>query len=135
MGLLDKLLQMAGGAKTGTGKDQNAISSIIDLLNNQQIGGFEGLIGKFAKGNLGHIMDSWISTGQNKPVNANQLTNVLGSDVIGQLASKLGISHKLAIGQLVKFLPMIIDKFTPDGKVPSNSSSINVQDILGKLLK
>jgi len=136
MGLLDKLIQMAGSSRSTTGVDQNAVTSIIDMLNNNpEVGGLEGLIGKFSQGNLGNIMDSWISTGKNKSVTASQLNNVLGSGIIGQLASKLGISNKQVLSQLVRYLPMIIDKLTPDGKVTASSNQINIQDILGNLLK
>jgi uncharacterized protein YidB (DUF937 family) len=135
MGLLDKLMQMAGSSKSITGNDQNAITNIIDLINNKEVGGLDGLIGKFSQGNMGDIMDSWISTGKNKSVSTSQLNNTLGNDIIGQLATKLGISPKLALSQLVKYLPLIIDKLTPDGKVTASSKQINIQDILGKLLQ
>jgi uncharacterized protein YidB (DUF937 family) len=135
MGLLDTLMKMAGGSTPVTSKDQNAITSIIDLLNNKEVGGLDGLIGKFSQGNMSNIMDSWISAGKNKSVTASQLNNTLGSNIIGQLATKLGISPKLALSQLVKFLPLIVDKLTPDGKVTASSKQINIQDILGKLLQ
>jgi uncharacterized protein YidB (DUF937 family) len=131
MGLLDSLLGRAGSVKP---TDHGAISSIFDLINNPKVGGLDGLLGKMTQGGLGNIANSWIGTGKNKSVKSGQLTNILGSDVVAQIASKLGVSNAAAAGKLAKFLPLIVDKLTPDGKIPSGQS-VNVQDILGKLLK
>jgi uncharacterized protein YidB (DUF937 family) len=80
-------------------------------------------------------VDSWISTGKNKPVKTSQLSNVLSSDVVSQIAAKLGISNTAALGMVAKFLPQIVDKLTPDGKITQQSSGVNVQDILSQILK
>jgi uncharacterized protein YidB (DUF937 family) len=136
MGLLDGLLKMAMGAPKATESNQNAVTSIMDvLINNKQNGGLDGLIGSLTKGGLGNVVDSWISTGKNKSVSTSKLNNALGSDIVSQVASKLGVSNTAAVGMIAKFLPLIIDKLTPDGKVPSQSNSINVQDILSQILK
>jgi uncharacterized protein YidB (DUF937 family) len=132
MGLLDNLLNTVAGG--GAAKNTDAIGGIVEMLNHPQVGGVQGLVGKFAQGNMGHILDSWVSTGKNKAVNANQISSLLGSDVVAQFAKKLGISPAAAEGQIAKYLPLIIDKLTPDGKMPS-SNNLNVQDILGKFLK
>ena len=105
------------------------------LINNKQTGGLDGLVGTLTKGGLGNVVDSWISTGKNKSVKTSQLNNVLSSDIVSQVAAKLGVSNTAAVSMIAKFLPLIIDKLTPDGKVTAQSSAINVQDILSKILK
>lgn len=132
MGLLGNLLQTFGGtAKTGAKKD--ALGSIIDLINSQ--GGADQIVGKLKQGGLESIVDSWIGTGKNKPVKSNQISNILGSGVVKQLASKLGISESAAASKIAQYLPLIIDKLTPDGKASSLGKGINVQDIIAILLK
>jgi uncharacterized protein YidB (DUF937 family) len=135
MGLLDSLMKSAtGNAKTAE-SNQNAVTSIMDMLiNNQQSGGLDGLVGKLTKAGLGDAVDSWISTGKNKTVKSSQLGKALGSDIISQMASKLGVSNSSAAGLLTRLLPQIIDKLTPDGKV-SSAGQANIQDILGQILK
>jgi len=136
MGLLDGLLKMAGSSMKATESNQNAVTSIMDvLINNKQNGGLDGLVGTLTKGGLGNVVDSWISTGKNKPVKTSQLNNVLSSDVVSQIAAKLGISNTAALAMVAKFLPLIVDKLTPDGKITQQSSGINVQDILSQILK
>jgi uncharacterized protein YidB (DUF937 family) len=133
MGLFDSILDLSGGDNTQQTQDHNAISGIFDLFNHEKVGGLEGIVGMLGKGGLGNIVDSWINTGENQQVSTNQLSSALGNEVIGTLANKLGVSHGSALELLVKHLPTIIDKLTPDGKLPS-SNQINVQDILGNLL-
>jgi len=136
MGLLDSLLNMAAGSTKATKSNQNAVTSIMEVLvNNKQTGGLDGLVGTLNKGGLGNIVDSWISTGKNKSVSASQLNNVLSGDIVSQLAAKLGISNTAAVSMIARFLPQIIDKLTPDGKVTAQSSAVNVQDILSKILR
>jgi uncharacterized protein YidB (DUF937 family) len=136
MGFLDSLLNMAAGSTKATKSNQNAVSTIMEvLIQNKQSGGLDGLIGTLTKGGLGNVVDSWISTGKNKSVKASQLNNVLSGDLVSQIASRLGISNTAAIGMVARFLPLIIDKLTPDGKVTAQSSAVNVQDILGQILK
>lgn len=134
MGLLGNLLNSVISNKSGMKLDPNTVSSVLELLNNNKVGGLEGLVGKLAQGGLGNIVDSWVSTGKNKSVSSNQLSNVLGSDVVGQLASKLGMSNSAAAGTLAKVLPNIVDKLTPNGKIDSSSQSANIQDLLSKFL-
>ncbi len=105
------------------------------LINNNQTGGLDGIIGNLTKGGLGNVVDSWISTGKNKSVSTSKLNNALGSDVISQVASKLGVSNTAALGMIAKFLPLIIDRLTPEGKVTAQSKAVNVQDILSQILK
>jgi uncharacterized protein YidB (DUF937 family) len=136
MGLLDSLLNMAAGSTKATKSNQNAVTSIMEVLvNNKQMGGLDGLVGTLSKGGLGNIVDSWISTGKNKSVSKSQLNNVLSGDIVSQVAAKLGVSNTAALSMIARYLPLIIDKLTPDGKVTAQSRAVNVQDIVSMILK
>lgn len=131
MGLLDKILT---GGRTSA-PDQNVVGGILDMINDSRTGGLEGLAGKLTQKQLGNVVESWISTGKNKSVSTSQLNNALGGDMINNLAGKLGVSPAVALKMLAKYLPVIVDKLTPDGKVSNQTAGINVQDILAKLMK
>ena len=135
MGLLGNLLGNLGGSNAGGNSDHTVISSIFELINNKQVGGLEGLVSKMTSGGLGNVVNSWIGTGKNESVNSSQISNVLGSDIVGQVASKLGISPDAAAGQIATHLPTIVDKLTPEGNITSSSKSMSVQDILGSIFK
>jgi uncharacterized protein YidB (DUF937 family) len=132
MGLLDNLIGTVTG---GAGKNQNVIGGIVELLNSPQVGGLQGLTGKFKQAGLNDVVDSWIGTGKNKAITASLITKVLGSEVVAKYASKLGISPAAASTQLAKYLPMVIDKLSPDGKLPSLDKLGDLTGLLGKFLK
>jgi uncharacterized protein YidB (DUF937 family) len=45
----------------------------------------------------------------------------LGADLIGQLASKVGLSPDVATSKLTEVLPTLVDKLTPEGTVPETA--------------
>jgi len=69
-------------------------------------------------GGLAHVVNSWISRGQNLPISAEQIQSVLGSEQIKSLAGKLGLSTDQVSSQLAGLLPQVIDKLTPNGTLP-----------------
>ena len=71
---------------------------------------------------LGSLVSSWVSTGQNLPISADQIQHALGSDQVKELAAKAGISPEAASSHLAQLLPMLVDKLTPNGQVPETSS-------------
>lgn len=100
-------------------------------------GGVEGLTSSLRAGGLGGVVDSWISTGSNQPVEPEQLGAALGPDTVSQLSAKTGLSIETLLPLLAAFLPMIIDHLTPDGKVSPGGTDDNqtdIGDLLGGIL-
>ena len=118
MGLLDSVVSALGtGGNSGIGGGQgDLLQAVMGLLGN---GGLEALVAKFQQGGLGDVVASWVSTGQNLPISAEQLGGVLGNDTIAGLAQQLGLSGNDVAGQLSQLLPQVVDKLTPGGQVPS----------------
>lgn len=135
MGVLDDLLGAAmrgaaGGAGLGGSPQAGAaapsgsggglspmlIMQIVSMLMNKQ-GGLGGLTNAFNSAGLGDIIKSWVSTGQNLPISPDQVTKVLGSGMVGQIASQLGVNSGQAGDLLSKVLPHVVDQLTPQGQV------------------
>ena len=111
--------QVVGALSTGeSGGQGNLLQTVMHLINNPQTGGLQGLIQSFQQGGLGDIVNSWVSSGQNLPISAEQIQSVLGGSGLQELAAKLGISPAQASGSLAEMLPQIVDKMTPNGEVP-----------------
>ena len=87
-------------------------------MTNKETGGLEGLIQVFNQKGLGDVISSWVGTGYNAAITPEQIQEVLGSDVIKQLSEKSSVSIDAAKAQLAELLPTLIDKVTPEGKVP-----------------
>lgn len=129
MGLLDSVL----GSLSGNGGGNNALlDSVMDIVN--QNGGIGGLAEKFQQGGMGDLVKSWISTGDNLPISADQISSVLGNEKVAEMAQKLGLDGDQLSGQLAEYLPQVIDKLTPDGNVPQGDLLGSALDMLkGKL--
>ena len=111
--------QVVGALSTGeSGGQGNLLQTVMHLINNPQTGGLQGLIQSFQQGGLGDIVNSWVSSGQNLPISAEQIQSVLGGSGLQELAAKLGISPAQASGSLAEMLPQMVDKMTPNGEVP-----------------
>jgi uncharacterized protein YidB (DUF937 family) len=83
------------------------------------LGGLGGLLDKFQKGGLGNVANSWVGSGQNQPVAPGQLGSALGPDVIKTLAQRSGLSEDEITKQLSQVLPGVVDKLTPNGRLPT----------------
>jgi len=83
------------------------------------LGGLGGLLNKFQQNGLGSVVDSWIGPGQNQPVAPGQLGSALGPDVIRSLAQRTGLSEQELTACLAQILPGVVDKLTPNGRLPS----------------
>ena len=134
MGLLDDVFSNAAGvAPAKEGSQTPLASAVLSLLSNQG-GGISGLVQQFTAQGLGHVVDSWISTGQNLPISPEQLQTVLGSEKIGVIAAKAGVSPETAQNGLAQILPQLVDHLTPNGEVPQGDLMSKAMELLkGKL--
>ncbi|TAN41296.1 MAG: DUF937 domain-containing protein [Nitrospirae bacterium] len=118
MGLFDELAGGLAGKLFGGGDKDQLLENIMGLISNPQTGGLSGLAQVFKDKGLGDVISSWISTGQNLPVSADQIKDALGADQIREIAANAGVSQEEASNGLAALLPDIVDKLTPDGKMP-----------------
>jgi uncharacterized protein YidB (DUF937 family) len=77
---------------------------------------------------------SWVSTGQNLPISADQLLSALGRDNVQSASQKLGMPGATAAGGLAALLPALIDQLTPKGQTEQDSDlSAALSALRGKL--
>jgi len=123
---------MPGGQQQGSAAGGEVFNVVLSMLaNGSPHGGLGGLVEKFQQGGLGDVVASWISTGQNMPINGDQLGQVLGPDVLSQIAQQLGVSQGDAACQLSQVLPQVVDNLTPDGSMPEGGPG-SMAEILGR---
>src|SRR4029077_12333068 len=81
--------------------------------------GLGGLVKQFQQKGLGNVVDSWVNRGQNQDISSKQVSEVLGSDIVDQLTRRTGLSRDEVISELAKLLPSMVDRLTPDGRLPT----------------
>jgi uncharacterized protein YidB (DUF937 family) len=107
MGLLDGLLGGAVGAEMVT-----VVNGLIE-----KHGGIQGIVAQLEQQGLGGTVRSWVGTGANQPMTADQVHQAFGSDTVKQLAAKVGMTPEDLAAKLSQILPQAIDKLTPGGVV------------------
>ena len=103
-------------ATTGidTDKITGALSSIFG--GNGEEGGLDlsSIVSNLSNGNLGETISSWIGNGENAPIDAEQVTELLGSDKVEEFANELGVNVDSAKQALSDVLPNLVDKVTSE---------------------
>jgi uncharacterized protein YidB (DUF937 family) len=84
------------------------------------LGGLGELLDNLAKTGQRETADSWVRPGENKPIQPGDLGKAIGNTTLSEIASQTGMSEEELLSQLSKVLPGIVDKLTPNGRVPSN---------------
>ena len=83
------------------------------------LGGLGGLLNKLQQGGLGNVANSWVGSGQNQPASPGQLGSALGPNILKTLAQQSGLSEDELTKQLSQVLPGLVDKLTPNGRLPT----------------
>ena len=130
----DKLAEVLGGAKQepGGGPGQNAqpggqggiLNKLGGLLGGASpgsvlSGGLGDLIERFKQSGHGQVADSWVNTGPNQQLAPQQLEQAIGPHVLNTLAQQTGLSREELLSRLTRELPDAVDKFTPNGRLPT----------------
>jgi uncharacterized protein YidB (DUF937 family) len=89
---------------SATGADLN--SGIGELLN------------RFRQNGQGATADSWVKAGPNKAIDDAQVEQALGPDLIDNLVRQTGLSRADLLSRLASVLPDVVDRMTPDGRLP-----------------
>jgi uncharacterized protein YidB (DUF937 family) len=127
----------AAGAPGATPQINNPkaaiVAQILALLQNRA-GGIGGLLQTFQQSGLGHVFQSWLSTGPNLPISADQLRSVLGNDWIARIAQATGLPPEKIEQELSVLLPRVVDHVSPDGQIPHNDLQGALPGLLQRLL-
>ncbi len=131
MGLMDMVGGLMGGSGHGLGQNP-MLNAVIGMIQ-QHPGGIQGLLGQFQQNGLGDQVQSWVGTGANQQISAEHVQQALGQDQVAGLAQQLGVGHGEAASGLAQFLPLIIDKLSPQGQLPSHEETQSGGGLMGML--
>lgn len=83
-------------------------------------GGLGDLLKQFQNNGLSDKAASWVSTGENKPIQPSELERALGEERISWLMQQTGMSREELLAGLSQELPQVVDKLTPQGRIPTD---------------
>ncbi len=90
----------------------------------QQYGGLPGILQTLKNGGLSEQVDSWVGTGANLNVSAQQIGTALGTSVLTGIATKLDMSNEELTTKIAEYIPDVVDQLTPNGAVENNPALI-----------
>lgn len=135
MSLFDSLVGAVKDMSGGNLSQNPLFGQVLDMVSAGKSGGLASLVQNFKDKGLGETVASWVGTGENLPISAAQIQQVLGNQQIQQLAAEVGISPDMVTSHLAQLLPEVIDKLTPSGSVPTHGMLEQGIDLLkGKLM-
>jgi uncharacterized protein YidB (DUF937 family) len=122
MGILDSL-ENSPAFKSALGQLEAAVVPVVlsEVLGKSGQGGLNAILAKLQQAGFGDQVKSWIGNGQNLPITAEQLQQVLGSDTVRQLAARFNIPVDQLAKVLAQQLPTVVDHASPDGKLPHSA--------------
>ena len=130
MGLLDDVVGAALG-KSGSGLSSPIAMALMALLASRMsasaqtpqgsLGGLGALIDRFRNNGFEDAINSWIGTGQNQAISPGQLRQALGQETVEDLSQRTGLPHGDLLSQLSNILPGVVDRLTPNGRLPSDA--------------
>ena len=106
-GVLGQLGGLLGGASAG---------SVLS-------GGLRDLIERFRQNGHAQAADSWVNTGPNQQLRPDQLEQAIGPDVLSTLSQHTGLSREELLSRLTREIPAAVDKFTPQGRLPTEDEA------------
>jgi uncharacterized protein YidB (DUF937 family) len=112
---------MSGGPKDApaSASPNTGATSGSDASPGDVLGGLGGLLKQFQQNGFGDAINSWIGSGQNKPVAADQISGALGPDIIDALSQRTGLPKDQILVVLSQVLPSTVDQLTPEGRLPT----------------
>lgn len=134
----DKIAEVLGGLKQQQGGEPGStaptrtegggLGNLGGLLGGAGIGsvlsgGLRDLVERFTQNGEGEVADSWVRPGPNQAVAPDQLEKAIGPDVLNTLVQQTGLSRDELLSRLSREVPAAVDKFTPDGRLPTEDEA------------
>ena len=119
--MLERMVSQLSGIFDG---EQALTSPVVKVLLQRvasQGSGLAGLLSMFRQKGFENHVSSWISQGDNLPISPSEVQQGLGREDLQQIAAQAGVKPETASEQLAQVLPMLIDKLTPEGKLPQEN--------------
>lgn len=110
---------------TGSGSGlPSTLSGILGGVGSAGVGGLiasglSELVDHFTKGGHGETAHSWINHGPNREIPEAELERAIGPETLDYLTRQTGLTRAALLTRLSRELPSAIDRYSPDGRLPT----------------
>ena len=123
--------------KLGSNASEDAVQSALSgLIGNGDKVDIAGMLGA-AQGDSGlaGIAQSWLGDGENSPISAEQVKQMVGGEKLSQAAAQLGTDENSLLSGLQSALPDMVDKGSSGGSLLDSLGGVGgLADAAKKLL-
>jgi uncharacterized protein YidB (DUF937 family) len=119
-GLLGGLLGGTAARRAGMGNRGVLLAMLLPFAMQwvQRNGGIGAVLERFRQKGYEQPADSWVSTGDNQPIEAEAVDNVVGREELSRLSRQLGVPEQEVAHGFAEILPEMVNQLTPEGRVP-----------------
>lgn len=122
MSLLQKVAGAVVSKFSGDQDQAHLVEAAMRLFNDH--GGLQGILDQFTANGMAEEVTSWVGVGENLPITAMQVQKAIGKPALNEIAQEFNLTPKEAADKLAKYLPTVVDRLTPNGKVPRTQSGL-----------
>lgn len=105
----------------------------------QRNGGMGAVLDRFRQRGHAQEADSWVSTGPNRGLAPQQVSELIGTDELSRMSRQLGVPDQDVAAGLSEILPQMVDQATPDGRLSPDADEVlergrlTLEEALGQL--
>lgn len=129
MSILGAFDSVPGGIPTGAGR---LLPALLEQMRSYP-GGIAGFLSALRQGGLGDAVSSWLGTGPNRAVSADELRQAMGPDMLQTIIRQSGEGEVGVLQGLTTLLPLVIDKLSPEGTL--RDEELDANELNGMLSK
>jgi uncharacterized protein YidB (DUF937 family) len=120
MGLLDALTSIAGGASS----DHHNVADALSQVMQEHPQGMDGILNQLKQNGLANEVQSWVGSGENKAITPDQVQQGFGSEMLGNIAQRAGISPSVASGVIAVVLPLVVSHMSGNSGQPAQPGGL-----------
>jgi uncharacterized protein YidB (DUF937 family) len=112
---------LATGGRRGLGGNQGLLLAMLLPYAMQWVqrnGGVGAVLDRFRQKGMGPKADSWVSTGANQALRAEEADEVVGGEELSRMAHQLGIPEQEVAAGFAEIVPELVNQLSPEGQVP-----------------
>lgn len=114
----------SGGARNLVGGASESAPAQPQVASQPQrglLGGLGTLLQRFQQSGHDDIINFWVGPGENRSITPDQLHQVLGPEAVNNLSRMTGAAPNQLLSELSRVLPGVVDRLTPQGRVPDQA--------------